>query len=41
MHCLCPKFVRSGMTADVPDKFAAMMGGWVTAEEVAGELIRW
>jgi hypothetical protein len=29
------------MTADVPDKFAAMMGGWVTAEEVAGELIRW
>ena len=26
---------------DVPDKFAAIMSGWVTPEEVAGELIRW
>ena len=26
---------------DVPDKFAAIMSGWATPEEVAGELIRW
>lgn len=40
VHCMCPKFVRSGMTADIPDKFVAAMGGWVSAEEVAQELLR-
>lgn len=40
VHCICPKFVPSGMTAGLSDKFVSKMGGWVTAEEVAEELMR-
>lgn len=38
--CMCPKFVRSAMTEGLSDRFVASVGGWVTADEVAQELLR-
>merc|ERR1711865_723718 len=39
VHCVCPKFVPSGMTVGLPEKFVQSMGGWCTAEDVALELL--
>lgn len=39
IHCICPKFVPSGMTKGLPEKFVSSMGGWVSAEVVAQELL--
>ena len=40
VHCICPKFVPSGMSKGLPEKFVASMGGWVSAEDLAQELLR-
>eukprot|EP00658_Telonema_sp_P-2_P066743 TRINITY_DN55706_c0_g1_i1.p1 TRINITY_DN55706_c0_g1~~TRINITY_DN55706_c0_g1_i1.p1 ORF type:complete len:277 (-),score=23.35 TRINITY_DN55706_c0_g1_i1:82-912(-) len=40
VHCVCPKFVPSGMTSKLPEKLVQAAGGWVSADEVAQELLR-
>lgn len=40
VHCICPKFVPSGMTAGLPDKAVAQLGGWASAADVTEELMR-
>lgn len=39
VHCICPKFVPSGMTAGLTEKSVAQLGGWVSAADVAHELM--